>query len=139
MEFIINTVKKLWENRFIRFLFIGGVNTLFGYCVYSLLIVFGLHYSISLFIATAIGVLFNFKTTGIFVFKNKDNWLIIRFIAVYAVVYCVNVLAISGLKKVGANEYTAGAIMLLPVAVLSYLLNSLFVFRKSRIENVNNC
>ena len=122
----------MFNIRFIRFLFVGGINTLFGYGVYSLLIVFGLHYSISLFIATAIGVLFNFKTTGIFVFKNKDNWLIIRFIAVYAVVYCVNVLAISGLKKVGANEYTAGAIMLLPVAVLSYFLNSLFVFQKLR-------
>jgi len=118
-----------------RFLFIGGVNTLFGYGSYSLLIFLGLHYSIALFLATIANVLFNFKTTGHFVYRNRENSLIFRFIMVYVIVYGVNVGSISLLKKIGANEYIAGAIMIIPAAILSYLLNSVFVFKKLESED----
>lgn len=125
----------MFNIRFIRFLFVGGVNTLFGYGVYSLLIFIGLHYSISLCVSTVAGVLFNFKTTGFFVFQNNDNSRIIRFIMVYAVLYVINIVLIALLKMLGANEYTAGAIIIFPSALLSFLLNSVFVFHKLRREN----
>jgi hypothetical protein len=42
-------------------------------------------------VETTIGVLFNFKTTGSFVFFNKRNRLIFQFIMVYIIVYFANI------------------------------------------------
>jgi len=43
----MSVAKKILERRFIRFLLVGGVNTLFGYGVFVSLIYIGLHYSLA--------------------------------------------------------------------------------------------
>ena len=123
-----NLFHTFWRNRFFRFLFIGGVNTLFGYSVFAFLIFIGLHYTIALFVGTILGVLFNFKTTGLFVFRNKSNQLILKFILVYAVIYLINVFGLTIFNRIGISNYIGGAIMILPIACLSYFLNKLFVY-----------
>lgn len=114
--------------RFFRFLLVGALNSLFGYGCYALLLYLGVHYALALFLATVIGVLFNFKTTGYLVFKSKDNRLIFRFAATYAIVYAVNVSALKLLSLVGIDMYFGGALLLLPMAILAYVLNKRFVF-----------
>jgi putative flippase GtrA len=123
---------KLKENaRFIRFLFVGVLNTAFGYSAYALFIFLGLHYSLAVFCSTVLGILFNFKTIGVLVFKNHDNGLIFRFFAVYAVVYCANVLGLKLFLLCGmANMYVNGLILVLPLAILSFALNKKFVFER---------
>jgi len=37
MRWLVDTIKKLWALEFIRFLFIGGCNTVFNYAVFALL------------------------------------------------------------------------------------------------------
>ena len=49
------------------------MNTLFGYSIFSILVFFKIHYSLALLIATILGVIFNFKTVGIIVFKDGKN------------------------------------------------------------------
>jgi putative flippase GtrA len=122
-------LKKL-DQPFIRFLFVGGINTLFGYGLFAFFIYLHLHYSVASLLSTVLGVLFNFKTTGKLVFKSSDNRLIVRFFAVYGMVYVVNILFLKGFKWLGLNFYIAGAILVLPLAILSYILNRRFVFRK---------
>ncbi len=128
---IINLFLYFWNNRFYRFLFIGGVNTLFGYSIFSILVFFKVHYSLALLIATILGVIFNFKTVGIIVFENGKNSKIFRFVAVYVVLYFLNLAIITGLKKLNINIYIAGAAAVLPVAVTGYFLNKIFVFKDS--------
>lgn len=118
------------DQPFIRFLLVGGINTLFGYGLFAFFIYLHLHYSVASLLSTVIGVLFNFKTTGKLVFKSSDNRLIVRFFAVYGMVYAVNVLFLKGFKWFGLNLYIAGAILILPLAILSYILNRRFVFKK---------
>jgi len=130
-DFFTFLIKLFWENEFFRFLCIGGVNTLFGYGIFAIFIYLGLHYTVATFIATVIGVLFNFKTTGIFVFKSHDNWKIFGFISVYIITYLLNISIIFIFKKIGLNTYISGAIAILPVAVSGYILNKKFVFNKS--------
>jgi putative flippase GtrA len=120
------------DPRFIKFLFVGGLNTLFGYGMFALFIYFHFHYSIASLLATMLGVLFNFKTTGKLVFKSNDNRLILRFIGVYVIVYLLNILFLKILQLFGMNVYFSGAIVILPLAILSYLLNSRYVFNSSR-------
>lgn len=129
-------VSKLFERSFVRFLFVGGLNTAFGYGVYALLLILKLPDWLALFLATVAGVLFNFKTLGVLVFRNPDNGLIFRFVAVYAVTYLINLGGIRLLGLLHVNSYIAGAVMITLSAVLTYALNRAFVFRKKAADGV---
>ena len=112
----------------LRFLIVGGVNTLFGYGAYALLLFAGLHYATAAFLGTIAGVLFNFLTTGGLVFGALSPARLARFVGVYAVTYVVNVGLLAWLTRAGLDAYVAGALLLLPMAVVSYLLMRTFVF-----------
>ncbi|EKE04053.1 MAG: GtrA family protein [uncultured bacterium] len=116
------------DKRFIKFLFVGGLNTLFGYSMYALFIIIGLHYSIAVLFSTILGVLFNFKTTGKLVFKISKNSLIFKFIGVYAFIYLLNVTSLSIFKLYKFDLLLAGAIVIIPLAMISFILNKKFVF-----------
>ncbi len=116
-----------WQ--FVKFLLVGGLNTLWGYIVFSLCIFCSLHYAAATLIATVLGVLFNFKTTGCIVFKNNNNRLLLRFISVYVFVYFLTVLCLKIFTLIGmSNYYLNYAIILLPNAILSFFLMKKFVF-----------
>ncbi|NCQ92050.1 MAG: hypothetical protein GPI94_15420 [Microcystis aeruginosa LG13-03] len=61
-------VKLLKKHRFVRFLLVGVLNTIFGYSLFAVLILIGLNYKYAVLIGTIQGVLFNFQTTGRLVF-----------------------------------------------------------------------
>lgn len=107
---------------------VSAMNTAFGYCLFALLIFLKMPYQVALFIGTILGVLFNFKTTGHIVFKNKEKSLIYKFFGVYGIVYLFNLGSIAFLKTVGINEYYSGAIVMVPAGLLAFWLNSRFVF-----------
>jgi putative flippase GtrA len=117
------------QPQFLKFLFIGGINTLFSYTLFSLLIHSGLHYTMAVLIATCLGVLFNFQTTGKLVFKNNSNKLLIRFIAVYAALYFINIFIIKFAGNFLENIYLRGAIATVICAILAYLLQKNLVFK----------
>ncbi|MCE9599049.1 MAG: GtrA family protein [Spirochaetia bacterium] len=108
------------------------MNTVFGYAVFALLTLTGLHYSIAALLATVIGVLFNFFTTGKIVFENRSPAAIVRFVIAYGVYYVLYVLSIGFLKHLGVDSLIAAAIALPPLSVVSYLLSREFVFRDQR-------
>ena len=118
----------------ILFFIVGGLNTLFGYSLYALLLFFHLHYALASLLATVGGVLFNFKTTGTIVFKNNNNRLLFKFVIVYCISYAVNVTCLRIFAAFGTNMYLAGAILVIPVALLSYWLLNRFVFGGERDE-----
>lgn len=117
------------KNRFIRFLIVGGINTAFGYGVFALLIFLKVHYAVAALLSTIFGVLFNFKTTGKLVFNSADNSLIFKFIGVYTIIYAVNTGALKVFNSYNVNMYVAGAAMILPMAMLAFVLNKNLVFK----------
>lgn len=131
-----NAVKKLREissllitlPQFHRYLAVGLLNTLFGYGIFALLNYLGLGYPVALLLATVLGVLFNFKSIGILVFESRNNGLIFRFIAVYVVIYLLNLLGLKLLSVAHVNVYIAGAILLPLMAAVGFLVNKRFVF-----------
>lgn len=128
----VNRIKELVKSGFdlkiVRFFFVAGINTAFGYGVFVLFLLIGLHYVLAGFLATVIGIFFNFKTYGILVFKNKSNKLILRFLFVYFVTYCVAISFIWAFSLVNVNHYIASAIIAIPNALLGYYLNKKLVF-----------
>lgn len=112
----------------VRFLVVGLLNTAFGYSIFAILIYSGMHYAFSLFFSTVLGILFNFKSMGTIVFKSNNNRLIFRFIAVYALVYAVNVILIKLLSTLGLSPYYSAGVLIIPTATLTFVLNRKFVF-----------
>lgn len=122
------TFRDLLRHQFVRFLLVGVLNSGFGYACFAAFLYFGLHYTLALLLATILGVAFNFKSTGALVFGSHDNRLIFRFVASYAAVYGVNALGIKAMTQIGWPPYVGGAVMILPMAVLAFILNKRFVF-----------
>jgi putative flippase GtrA len=116
------------DPRFVKFLLVGGLNAAFGYSTFILALWLGLHYTLATAVCTVLGTLFNFKSIGALVFKNKDNRLLLRFLIVSGIIYAINVLALAGMLRIGIPEWLGGLILILPGAGLSYYLNSRFVF-----------
>jgi putative flippase GtrA len=121
--------RRLLANRFVRFLLVGGLNTVFGYSVFAIFILVRLPYPLAAFFSTAAAVVFNFKTYGALVFQSRDNRLIFRFLLVYAICYAVGLAPLAWGKAHGVPVLLMAAIFLLPMAALAYSLNRLLVFR----------
>ncbi len=156
----VRLIQKI-ENKFVRFLFVGVINTLFGYGLFLFFIWIGMHYSLALLFANVLGILFNYKTTGYIVFETKSNKLIIHFFMVYGIVYLFNLLELYlldisplyeiildwdvldfidalPLNKNKIGDAIGQAITLLPNAMLSFFLNKAFVFRLKR-NDADHC
>jgi len=80
-------------------------------------------------IGTITGILFNFHTTGKLVFKKFSNGLLPRFFLVYGLTYGLNVGFLWIFDQFKFNMYIAGALLLAPMAVISFILNKKFVFK----------
>jgi putative flippase GtrA len=128
MKVISFNPRNLIERQFVRFLLVGILNSLFGYGCFAVLLYFGLHYAVALFLATVLGIAFNFKSTGALVFGSHNNRLIFRFVASYAVVYLVNTAGIKVFTELGCAPYIGGALLILPMAIFAFILNKRFVF-----------
>ncbi len=114
--------------QFQKFLLVGILNTLFGYSCFAFFLFLGLHYSLALLMATLIGILFNFKSTGKLVFGSHNNSLIYKFFVTYSITYVLNALGIKFFSHIGYSPYIGGAILIFPMAVLAFILNKRFVF-----------
>lgn len=125
---------ELLKHKFLRFFLVSGLNTAFGYGLFALLIYLGLAYPLALFISTVTGIIFNFKTIGSFVFKNRNNYLIFKFLGVYAIIYLCNLGSLAVLQYFAVNIYLSGAILVIPIGLLAFLLNKTFVFTDSAIQ-----
>lgn len=123
-------LRRFWEIRLFRFFVIGAVNTLFSYLIYAGAILIGMHYTLAMLISTVLGIIFNFFTTGKVVFRSLEGRRFFLFVLVYAVTYVVNILLLRLLVDgIHINKLIAGALVTLPVALLSYYLNARWTFR----------
>jgi len=126
---ILFLFRKITDGQFLKFILTGALNTAFGYCMFSLFVFLTKSPSYSVILANIVGVLFNFKTYGKLVFNSKDNSKLFRFCGVYVLITLLQISLIKVLKNVGLSDpYLAGAILLLPIAFLSYVLMKKFVF-----------
>jgi len=126
---MITFINTTFKNKiFAKFLLVGLLNTLFGYSIFATFIFIGFHYTIATLMATVIGILFNFKTTGTIVFKINKNSLIIKFVAVYSVIYVLNISCLKILSLYNVDIYIAGLLLIIPMAIITFLLHRHFVF-----------
>lgn len=113
-----------------RFIAVGVLNTGFSYGVYAMALWAGLHYVAANFVAMLCGTVFSFVTQGRLVFGSRDLRRFGRFLIAWLLIWGLNTALIDGLVRLGQlDAYVAGALAMVPVVVLSFLVHKLFVFR----------
>ena len=117
------------------FVVVGLLNTAFGYGVFVLGIIMGAAPLLSLLAATALGVTFNFFTTGGIVFRNSDPRRFGLFVLGYAAVYGVNAGLLHALGWAGLGPVAAQAICVVPVACFAFAVMKLLVFGRAPNRN----
>lgn len=113
------------REQFIRFIYVGGINTAFGYSVYVFSIFVGFSYYVATFFSTCLGIIFNFTTTGTIVFKNKkrDLNLFLKFILTNIFLYLLRIECIRIINLFASNMYLSGFAAIIPISILTFFLN----------------
>jgi len=111
------------QKQFVVFLFVGGVNTIFGYSIFAFFIFLKLSYYLAFLFAATLGVIFNFMTTGRIVFKNKDFSLFYKFIFISIIMYFLHIILIRIINVHINNLYISGLMTMSVTALLAFYLN----------------
>lgn len=114
--------------RFVRFVIVGILNTLFGLGVYALLILLSLPVWAALIGTNVVGVSFNYLTTGKFAFSHSGTNRFPRFVSIYLISYLLNYLGVMVLMHMHLGPVVSQALLTPCMAVLTYLLQSRYVF-----------
>lgn len=124
-------LNKATQKQFIVFLFVGGINTLFGYSTFSFFIYLNISYYLAFLFAASLGLMFNFMTTGRIVFKNKDFSLFYKFIFISVIMYFLHIILIRIIDAYINNLYISGLMTMSLTALLAFYLNK-------KVFTVNN-
>ena len=111
-----------YQKKFLLFIFVGLINTIFGFSCYSFFIYFGFGIYISTLISHCTGILFNFFTYGKFVFNSsltiKKGYL---FLINYVILYIINILLNIFYFQFLNNYYYSGLLSILSVTIFNFL------------------
>jgi putative flippase GtrA len=118
--------------RFIRFLVVGGLNTAFGYAVFTAIFLLTSERNLAVIIGNVVGAAFNYFTTGRLVFANKGLRAFLPFVLGYVLVLVVNLALVNLFVSFGLTTLIAGLVALPFCVLVSYAYNSLVVFRTVR-------
>ena len=115
---------------FIKFIVVGGINTVFGYGIYWGLLQLDFHFAIATFFSTVLGTIFNFFTNGRLVFKSKNKGSFYKFVFCVWFLYLISTGAIAFIHNFDISYEIAGLIIIIPRAVIAFLLNKNWVFKE---------
>lgn len=115
---------SLRKKSFMLFALVGIVNTVFGYAVFAALSLSGLSPQLALIISFIVGVAWNFMTHARLVFDTKGFGRLPFYLLSYMAVYIFNALSLEGLLIAGLHPIAAQGLLLVPAAVLAFILIS---------------
>lgn len=115
--------------RLVRFLLVGALNTAFGYGLFAAIFLATGSHRFAIVLATILGILFNFFTTGRVVFGNRSARALIPFVLSYAVTMAVNLGLMEFLVRFSLHPLLAQAMSLPAIVVTAYWINARIVFR----------
>ena len=129
-------VRRLAASERVRFLVVGGLNTLFGYALFVVLeatVGDTLHYLGVLTVATVIAVLVAYCGHRWLTFQVRGQWLLdlARFSSVYVGVFALNAVALPLLVEVGGiAPILAQGVFVVVTVVASYVGHRNWSFRR---------
>lgn len=130
-------IKKFINDKRIRFLFVGVINTAVGYGFYALFIYIGFNPYIATTLSTILGVINSYFWNKYFTFRKPKKSLAeaVRFVLVYVISYAVNLgLVYLFVDLWGMNSYISGIICLFFTTIISYLGHNFFSFKDTQSQ-----
>lgn len=133
-------IRRLLKDERVRFLIVGGFNTVVGYAIFVVVqLSIGKHtsYLLSLYVATIIGSIIAFLGHRRFTFQisGRHNVIIdfFRFASVNVVALVVNTIALPLLVEFGRlNPIAAQALIVIVTTLISYVGHKYFSFRRRK-------
>ena len=125
--FMLNFVKRIINIKFIRFLFVGSINTLLSFLIFSLLYYIGFHYFIATTLNLAAGMFISFNTHKHITFSSSSNKYNI-YIGFALVFYLITNVLLYFADKSNFNIYLSYFCILLPIALFNFLILRRYVF-----------
>lgn len=123
----------------IRFLLVGGFNTVVSYLIFAgfIQILGEASYQLSLVLSWILSSFISFSTQKIFVFQTKGNWCreYIKCLLTWTIGYLINAGTLELVVKVlRLDVYIGQAVSILLTTVITYILFKHFAFKGGRHE-----
>ncbi len=121
----------------VRYVLVGGWNTLFGWAVFVVLqltVGHAIGYMAVLVIAQVVSIANAYLCYRWLVFRVQGNWWLdfVRFSTVYWIVFALNIVALPLMVSVlGMNVIVAQTIFVVVTVIASYIAHNRFSFRRS--------
>ena len=107
---------------------VGGLNSATAYALYALFVALGWPVAAASLGSLLLNVPIGFLTQGSMVFGGARARQFPRFVAAWVAIYLANVATLWLLMRLGLNAYAAGAVAIVPITALSFVLQRRFVF-----------
>ena len=124
-------LKNIFKRQEIRFLFVGGLNTLVGYGLYAIFLMLNVNYLIANTLSTVLGVLHSYLWNRFFTFKSKEKASkeIVKFVSVYIISYLLGTATLFCFTSfLQLSPYIAGFINLFITTLISFFGHKYFSF-----------
>jgi putative flippase GtrA len=128
---MINSIVQAYGH-IIKYLMVGGTNTLISIVLYYLLLKIGVFYLLANTICFIIGVILGYSLNSMFVFNAKINFRgLKKYIFVYSASLGLNLLFLSFLVTIlNFDKMLAQIITIAIVTIVNYLIIKRFVFHR---------
>jgi putative flippase GtrA len=119
----------------LKFLVVGGINTVVTYGIYVLLVRLGWHYTIALLIEYTIGIIAGYHMNRHWTFAGHGSRVrsSLKYCVTYGIVFCLNLVLLGLIVELGVLGPIAGQVVVIgTITVISFLLQNFWVFRSAK-------
>jgi len=129
----IKNIKNFISQKPVKYLLVGGFNTLVSYLIYAFFIFIGLHYFWAVLISTLLGVVISFNTQGRLVFGNFHKIYFLKYGLMVGFVFILNLILIYIFYNyLKINYYFSGLLSTGVLAIFTYFVSQYWVFLEKK-------
>jgi len=121
-------LKIVYDIKIIRFIFIGGLNTVYGITLYFSLIFFGAGYTMSLILLHTTAPLINYFTYKHFLYRDKKGNIYLYYLMSLSLFF-INYILINLLLSINFNEYFSGLISILSTSFITFYIQKKVIYK----------
>lgn len=124
---------RMLDDQRIRFVIVGGINTVVGYGTYAIMVFLNIHYLVANICSTIIGVICSYILNKYFTFRSRNRSImeICRFVSVYLFSFTIgNLILLVTVEWMRITLYLAGGINLVTTTIISWFGHKYFSFKK---------
>ena len=118
----------------IRYLLVGGYNTVVSYALYALFVWWGMHPQLALFLSFLVSSVNSYWTQKIYVFNTRGNVMkeYIKCLFSWGISYLLNAALLEFFLSLHWNKYFAQFVALALVTINSYLMLKYIAFQNHK-------